>query len=138
MKFLASVCDNVAMILSLQPLQNKTVREGDRVVLECVVPPYPAPETVQWACNGVPINDSPDYRVTYSNGRCSLTIAEVFPEDSGTFSCTVTVNAASNVTTLYLRVEGQSRILHILFDEKVSIVNLWMITDSCKDYWTMK
>ena len=91
-----------------QPLQNKTVREGDRVVLECVVPPYPAPETVQWACNGVAINDSPDYRVAYSNGRCSLTIAEVFPEDSGTFSCTVTVNAASNVTTLYLRVEGMS------------------------------
>ena len=88
------------------------------------MPAYPAPERVQWACNDVPINDSPDYSVAYNNGRCSLTIVEVFPEDSGTFSCTIVVNGVSNVTTMYLRVEGQSALLWLFLDQNVSIEKL--------------
>ncbi len=38
---------------------------------------------------------------------CSLIIAEVFPEDSGKFTCTVTIAGVSNSTQMYLRVEGQ-------------------------------
>ena len=82
------------------------VREGHRAVLECHIPAYPAPEQVQWHRNEIEIHQSPDYEISYVNGVCMLVIAEVFPEDAGRFSCTVTISGVSNTTHMYLTVEG--------------------------------
>ena len=90
-----------------QALQDRRARQGERVALECSVPLFPAPERVVWARDDAPIRDSPDYAVTCRNGVCSLVIVEVFPEDSGRFTCTVTINGATNVTAMYLTVERE-------------------------------
>ena len=91
-----------------QPLKDQKAREGDRVVLECVFPPYPQPERVQWFRNAVEVHSSPDYQISISNGIASMVIVEVFPEDAGEFSCVITVNGASAKTTMYLHVDGGS------------------------------
>ena len=93
-------------MLYLQPLQNTVAREGQRIVLECSIAPYQSPETIQWYHNGDAIHNSPDYHISYNKGVCTLIIEEVFPEDAGKFTCTITVNGVSNSTFMFLRVEG--------------------------------
>jgi len=94
-------------VVLLQPLLNRSVKQGDRVTLECVVPVYPTPEKIQWFRNEVEIFTSPDYTISFSLGVCTLVIAEVFPEDAGTYRCMVTVNGVPNSTSMHLHVAGQ-------------------------------
>ncbi|KAM4708489.1 palladin isoform 2-T2 [Discoglossus pictus] len=76
-------------------LQNLTASEGQVVVLECRVKGTP-PVKVTWLRQGVEIQDSPDFRILQKKPRCAsepeeictLVIAETFPEDAGTFTCT--------------------------------------------------
>ncbi|XP_029428662.1 palladin isoform X2 [Rhinatrema bivittatum] len=76
-------------------LQNITASEGQVVVLECRVKATP-PLQVKWFQQGTEIHDSPDFRVLQKKPRsaaepeeiCTLVIAEAFPEDAGTFTCT--------------------------------------------------
>ena len=77
------------------------------MTLECTVPAYPAPEKVQWFRNEVEIFTSPDYTISFSVGVCRLVVAEVFPEDTGTYRCMVTVNGVPNSTSMYLHVAGR-------------------------------
>ena len=98
----------------LQPLSNQSVKQGDRVTLECAIPAYPAPEKVQWFRNEVEIFTSPDYTISFSVGLCTLVIAEVFPEDSGAYRCMVTVNGVPNSSTMRLQVAGQCLYVPIL------------------------
>lgn len=92
----------------MQPLGDRSARQGDRVTLECaVVPAYPPPEKIQWYRNEIEIFSSPDYIISFSvGGLCTLVIAEAFPEDSGRYTCTVTVNGLPNSTSMQLTVEG--------------------------------
>jgi len=91
----------------LQPLSNQSARQGERVTLECAVPAYPAPDRVQWFRNEIEIFSSPDYTISFSLGTAALVIAEVFPEDAGTYRCMITVNDVPNSTSMYLQVAGQ-------------------------------
>ncbi|KAL2083631.1 hypothetical protein ACEWY4_021404 [Coilia grayii] len=76
-------------------LQDLLALEGQLVVLECRVKGVPSPK-VEWYREGTLIEDSPDFRILQKKPRsmaeseeiCTLVIAEVFPEDSGTFTCT--------------------------------------------------
>ncbi|XP_066576058.1 palladin isoform X1 [Amia ocellicauda] len=78
-----------------KPLQDATASEGQVVVLECRVKGSP-PLQVQWFRQGEEIQDTPDFRILQKKPRsaaepeeiCTLVIAETFPEDGGTFSCT--------------------------------------------------
>uniref|UniRef100_A0A8C3T4K3 Palladin n=1 Tax=Chelydra serpentina TaxID=8475 RepID=A0A8C3T4K3_CHESE len=86
-------------------LQNSTASEGQVVVLECRVRGAP-PLYVKWFRQGVEIQDSPDFRILQKKPRsaaepeeiCTLVIAETFPEDAGTFTCTAT-NEYGSVTS---------------------------------------
>lgn len=96
----------IALILLLfQPLANQKAREGERVTLQCTIPPYPLPERVQWFKNEIEIKPSPDYQISFHNGVCTLTIVEVFPEDAGKYVCTVYIQGLPNSTFMYLTVE---------------------------------
>ncbi|XP_074849149.1 palladin isoform X2 [Carettochelys insculpta] len=92
-------------------LQNSTASEGQVVVLECRVRGAP-PLHVAWFRQGVEIQDSPDFRILQKKPRsaaepeeiCTLVIAETFPEDAGTFTCTATNEYGSATSTAQLTV----------------------------------
>ncbi|KAJ6668681.1 hypothetical protein lerEdw1_012164 [Lerista edwardsae] len=68
-------------------LQDSTATEGQVVVLECRVRGA-LPLQVSWFREGIEIQDSPDFRLLQKKEICTLVIAETFPEDAGTFTCT--------------------------------------------------
>uniref|UniRef100_A0A671RB52 Myopalladin n=1 Tax=Sinocyclocheilus anshuiensis TaxID=1608454 RepID=A0A671RB52_9TELE len=94
-------------------LTSWTPRESQLVVLECRVKGIPSPK-VDWYREGTLIEDSPDFRILQKKPRsmaeseeiCTLVIAEVFPEDSGTFTCTASNKYGTISSTAALRVKG--------------------------------
>ncbi|CAL8358043.1 unnamed protein product [Boreogadus saida] len=97
-------------------LQEVSALEGQLVVLECRMRGVPSPR-VEWYREGTVIEDSPDFRILQKKPRshseseeiCTLVIAEVFPEDSGMFTCTAS-NKYGTVSSLgRLRVKGNVR-----------------------------
>ncbi|XP_009905430.2 myopalladin [Dryobates pubescens] len=91
-------------------LQDISASEGQLVVFECRVKGAPSPK-VEWYREGTLIEDSPDFRILQKKPRsmaepeeiCTLVIAEVFSEDSGTFTCTAsnkygTVSSIAHLT----------------------------------------
>ncbi|KAJ8393242.1 hypothetical protein AAFF_G00063140 [Aldrovandia affinis] len=95
-------------------LQDLSAFEGQLVVLECRVKGVPSPR-VDWYREGTLIDDSPDFRILQKKPRsmaeseeiCTLVIAEAFPEDSGTFTCTA-VNKYGIVSSIaYLKVKAK-------------------------------
>ncbi|XP_041117144.1 myopalladin-like isoform X3 [Polyodon spathula] len=94
-------------------LQDLTAFEGQLVVLECRVKGAPSPK-LDWYREGSLIEDSPDFRILQKKPRsmaepeeiCTLVIAEAFPEDSGTFTCTASNKYATVSSIAYLKVIG--------------------------------
>ncbi|MBN3277029.1 MYPN protein, partial [Polyodon spathula] len=97
-----------------QTLQDLTAFEGQLVVLECRVKGAPSPK-LDWYREGSLIEDSPDFRILQKKPRsmaepeeiCTLVIAEAFPEDSGTFTCTASNKYATVSSIAYLKVIGK-------------------------------
>ncbi|AWP14320.1 putative myopalladin [Scophthalmus maximus] len=91
-------------------LQELLVSKGQLVVLECRVKGAPSPR-VDWYREGKIIEDSPDFRILQKKPRspaepeeiCTLVIAEVFPEDSGVFTCTASNKYGTVSSTAALR-----------------------------------
>uniref|UniRef100_UPI003AAA8F0A myopalladin n=1 Tax=Centroberyx gerrardi TaxID=166262 RepID=UPI003AAA8F0A len=94
-------------------LQDLLALEGQLVVLECRVKGAPSPK-VDWYREGTLIDNSPDFRIlqkkprspTESEEICTLVIAEVFPEDSGMFTCTASNKYGTVSSIAALRVKG--------------------------------
>ncbi|KAJ3610236.1 hypothetical protein NHX12_022330, partial [Muraenolepis orangiensis] len=97
-------------------LQVVMALEGQLVVLECRVKGVPSPR-VEWYREGTVIEDSPDFRILQKKPRspseseeiCTLVIAEVFPEDSGMFTCTASNKYGTESSIGTLQVKGNSR-----------------------------
>lgn len=96
-------------------LQDLLALEGQLVVLECRVKGVPSPK-VEWYREGTLIEDSPDFRILQKKPRsmaeseeiCTLVIAEVFPEDSGTFTCTASNKYGTVSSIAALKVKGNT------------------------------
>ncbi|XP_037533776.1 myopalladin [Nematolebias whitei] len=86
-------------------LQDLTAAEGQLVVLECRVRGVPSPQ-VDWSREGKLIEDSPEFRILQKKEICTLVIAEVFPEDSGRFTCTASNSYGTVSSTAALKVKG--------------------------------
>ncbi|XP_034408158.1 myopalladin [Cyclopterus lumpus] len=86
-------------------LQDLLASEGQLVVLEGRVKGVPPPR-VDWYREGKTIEDSPDFRILQKKGICTLVIAEVFPEDSGMFTCTASNKYGTVSSAATLRVKG--------------------------------
>ncbi|KAM6916242.1 myopalladin [Xenentodon cancila] len=94
-------------------LQDLITSEGQLVVLECRVKGVPSPQ-VDWYREGKPVRDSPEFRILQKKPRspaeseeiCTLVIAEVFPEDSGMFTCTANNPYGTVSCTAVLSVKG--------------------------------
>uniref|UniRef100_A0A8C2WVP8 Myopalladin n=1 Tax=Cyclopterus lumpus TaxID=8103 RepID=A0A8C2WVP8_CYCLU len=88
-------------------LQDLLASEGQLVVLEGRVKGVPPPR-VDWYREGKTIEDSPDFRILQKKGICTLVIAEVFPEDSGMFTCTASNKYGTVSSAATLRVKGNT------------------------------
>ncbi|KAM4730138.1 myopalladin isoform 2-T2 [Anableps anableps] len=94
-------------------LQDLSASEGQLVVLECRVKGVPSPR-VDWYREGKVVEDSPDFRILQKKPRspaeseeiCTLVIAEVFPEDSGMFTCTANNKYGTVSSSAALRVKA--------------------------------
>ncbi|KAJ8977042.1 hypothetical protein NQ317_000714 [Molorchus minor] len=63
------------------------VMDGEKVTFSCVVTGKPIPK-VQWYQNDMPIKEAKDVVVTQdTEGTCTLTILEAFPENAGEYTC---------------------------------------------------
>lgn len=71
----------------VQPLTPTRVMDGQKVTFKCVVTGKPIPK-VQWYHNDLPVHDAKDTIISQdSEGVCSLTITEAFPENAGEYVC---------------------------------------------------
>ncbi|XP_024280171.1 myopalladin isoform X4 [Oncorhynchus tshawytscha] len=103
----------IAAPVFTKSLQDLLASESQLVVLECRVKGVPSPK-VDWYREGTIIEDSPDFRILQKKPRsmaeseeiCTLVIAEVFPEDSGTFTCTASNKYGTVSSIAALRVKG--------------------------------
>ncbi|XP_070608279.1 myopalladin [Erythrolamprus reginae] len=94
-------------------LQNISASEGQLVVFECRVKGAPSPK-VEWYREGTLIEDSPDFRILQKKPRsmaepeeiCTLVIAEIFSEDSGSFTCTASNKYGTVSSSARLIVKG--------------------------------
>uniref|UniRef100_A0A8C0EW66 Myopalladin n=1 Tax=Bubo bubo TaxID=30461 RepID=A0A8C0EW66_BUBBB len=107
-------------------LQDISASEGQLVVFECRVKGAPSPK-VEWYREGTLIEDSPDFRILQKKPRsmaepeeiCTLVIAEVFSEDSGTFTCTAsnkygTVSSIAHLTVKASEDSSNAATLHTM------------------------
>ncbi|KFP83267.1 Myopalladin, partial [Apaloderma vittatum] len=106
-------------------LQDISASEGQLVVFECRVKGAPSPK-VEWYREGTLIEDSPDFRILqkiivllrcFAEEICTLVIAEVFSEDSGSFTCTAsnkygTVSSIARLTVKASEDSSNTATLH--------------------------
>ncbi|KAK8383211.1 hypothetical protein O3P69_011607 [Scylla paramamosain] len=88
----------------LTPLVGATVTEGVKFTFECRVLGMPMPE-VEWLKDSRPVTDNPDYKTSYEEGVCTLTIEETFTEDSALFICRAVNGAGIAETSATLTVK---------------------------------
>ncbi|XP_063760591.1 myosin light chain kinase, smooth muscle isoform X2 [Eleginops maclovinus] len=73
-----------------QSLEDLTVAQGSRARLSCHLTGYPDPEVV-WLCGKEPVEESPSVQIEYEeDGRCTLVLDKVAPEDSDVYTCRAT------------------------------------------------
>ncbi|XP_026767539.3 myosin light chain kinase, smooth muscle isoform X3 [Pangasianodon hypophthalmus] len=70
----------------LKELRDLRVMDGSQVTMTVEVTGHPAPE-VLWLQNGKEIQESEDFHFESKGSQYSLVIQEVFPEDTGTYTC---------------------------------------------------
>ncbi|CAE1290797.1 TTN [Acanthosepion pharaonis] len=66
-------------------LFNQTVDEAESVSFVCTYKGQPLPD-IEWRFNGSPIQDGEIYHIIPEQGKSTLMIPEVYPEDAGTYT----------------------------------------------------
>jgi len=94
----------ITLMLIMQGLRNQRAEVGQRIVLECAIPPQPEPDQVRWYRNEVFLELSADYQPAYRDGVCTLTIPRVGPEHAGKYSCVVVIRGVPNSSDMHLEV----------------------------------
>ncbi|KAL8579177.1 hypothetical protein ACOMHN_010761 [Nucella lapillus] len=79
----------------LEQFQGQSVVDGDRVTIQCRISGKP---DVSWTVNGKPVKDSDDFKYQNAGDVFKLIVGEIYPEDSGVYTCTA-ANAAGTATT---------------------------------------
>uniref|UniRef100_A0A8C2JZX6 Myosin light chain kinase, smooth muscle n=1 Tax=Cyprinus carpio TaxID=7962 RepID=A0A8C2JZX6_CYPCA len=88
----------------LRGLQDLRVMDGCQVTMTVEVTGNPAPEVV-WLQNGKEIQESEDFHFERKGCQYTLFIQEVFPEDTGTYTCEVWNDAGVARTEASLTVQ---------------------------------
>ncbi|XP_036965132.1 myosin light chain kinase, smooth muscle isoform X4 [Acanthopagrus latus] len=85
-------------------LADLKVMDGSRVTMMVELTGRPLPEVV-WLHNGQEVKESEDFHLLREEKRCTLLIQEVFPEDTGTYSCRAWNQHGADSTQCTLTVE---------------------------------
>ncbi|XP_046701046.1 myosin light chain kinase, smooth muscle isoform X1 [Silurus meridionalis] len=88
----------------LKELHDLRVMDGSQVTMTVEVTGHPAPE-VLWLQNGKEIQESEDFHFESKGNQYSLLIQEVFPEDTGTYTCEAWNEAGEARTEALLTVQ---------------------------------
>ncbi|XP_071942496.1 myosin light chain kinase, smooth muscle-like [Antedon mediterranea] len=88
----------------LRKLSDLKCKDAESVSFECRVSGTPKPN-VSWFFEGKPITHDNVYQISFDEPVAKLTIAEVFPEDGGNYTCTLAYPAGTISSTARLEVE---------------------------------
>lgn len=78
---------------------------NDLLTCGCVCAGKPEP-IIKWFKAHKEVTSSPDFQISYKDGRVSLTIPEVFEEDGGLFECQASNKGGLTKSTAELIVRG--------------------------------
>ena len=96
--------DNAPRIV--EHVTSRTVNDGESVTLQCRVTNCNSFDLI-WLHNEQEIKPSKDFEYERSaDGVCKLRIAEIFPEDAGTYTCEVFNDIGEAFSTCTLLVVG--------------------------------
>ncbi|XP_054464066.1 myosin light chain kinase, smooth muscle [Anoplopoma fimbria] len=88
-----------------QSLEDQAVNQGSSARLSCHLTGYPDPEVV-WLCGEEPVVESPTVQIEYEDdGRCTLVLAKVGPEDANVYTCRATNDHGEAFCSAKLRVQ---------------------------------
>ncbi|CAK6974033.1 myosin light chain kinase%2C smooth muscle [Scomber scombrus] len=85
-------------------LTDLKVMDGSRVTMTVELTGQPPPEVV-WLHDGQEVTESEDFHLLREENRCTLLIQEVFPEDTGAYSCQARNQSGEDRTQARLTVE---------------------------------
>lgn len=96
-----------------QRLQPAQLMDGDELIMPCNVIGHPTPK-IQWFRNEEPLENSKGVSISQeANGKCVLTISEVFPEDAGEYTCLATNKIGEASSTVSIFIEGTHDMLYL-------------------------
>lgn len=88
-------------------LQSANCNDGDALTLECQITGEPLVDAV-WLHNDREIKSSDDFRYIHEGNAFKLQIAEIFPEDFGTYTCEAFNAVGEASSSCSVIVEGKS------------------------------
>ncbi|XP_012936768.1 uncharacterized protein LOC101859779, partial [Aplysia californica] len=100
----------------VQTLKNIQALEGVRVTFEGFVTGKPEP-VIRWYREGKQLTDQADFEVSYRDGRVTMSIPEVFPEDSGQFM--VTAENPAGIASSQAELVVRAKLIPPAFVEKL-------------------
>ncbi|XP_013412445.1 muscle M-line assembly protein unc-89 isoform X3 [Lingula anatina] len=89
-------------------LSDQIVMDGDKVSLECEVSGTPKP-TVLWYKGSKVLKNCSDFKQSFDGVKAVLCITEVFPDDTGKFTCEAKNEAGEAKSTCQLTVKEYSQ-----------------------------
>lgn len=108
-------------------LEDQTVREGQALSLECQVSEA---DTVTWYKDGVLQRNNADFKQTFDGTRAKLDMMEVFLDDDGTYTCSVTNSFGDSKCSCQITVKGRNmKTGKLLFSRLLSILAKWSEID---------
>lgn len=87
-------------------LTSAYVKDGEAITLSCRIIGAKKFDVV-WLHNNKEIKPSKDFQYTNEANIYKLNIAEIFPEDSGTYTCEAFNDAGENFSSCTLNVHGE-------------------------------
>lgn len=91
----------------VEKAESVRLMDGEKLVLTAKVYGVPIPK-VEWHHNGDTVEESKDIFTQQDNsGQCTLTVKEVFPEDSGEYVCVARNKFGEAVSKCFVTVDGK-------------------------------
>lgn len=102
--------------------------DGDSIRFECHFDGQPEPAII-WEKDGRVLSQCTDFVANVIDGRATLTIRRIYPEDEGEYTCVATNNIGRAFTSACIVVDGKLK--RIAYTNIVRYVNLYLVFFFC-------